>query len=117
MSYLPTEILKRIFWFQEEWWLNNKRKLINIQKLSQIPPIMLYDSTLYYKLFMLQLTISDIKKYILGYKEITVNDTLSTFSVRLYHKRNNNMTLSFSYDHADWIKVPLPGPISVPITN
>ncbi len=37
MKDLPLDLLKIIFSFQEQWWLTNNRKLVNIEKLSQIP--------------------------------------------------------------------------------
>ena len=126
MSYLPTELLKRIFWFQEEWWLTHKRKLIHIQKLSQIPRIVC-NSSYSSKCFVLELNFSVGKKYILGYKELYFNTDLlgsinRTRFLRLFSKTNQwrqqtiiygvyfenllchdtSTMRSISENHADW---------------
>ena len=87
MSYLPTELLKRIFWFQEEWWLTHKRKLIHIQKLSQISRIVC-NSSYSSKCFVLELNFSVGKKYILGYKELYFNTDLYYYNAKLLSKTN-----------------------------
>ena len=36
MKFLPFELLKEIFKYQEKWWLKPNRQLLNIVPLSQI---------------------------------------------------------------------------------
>ena len=70
MVYFPNEVIFLIFSFQQDWWVTKTRnRLINIQKLSQIPRPFLryvrrtYEEIIDTRVFCVYLFISSYKYY------------------------------------------------------
>ena len=113
--YIPNELLKRIFSFQEDWWLTKEKRIINIQKLSQIfknnPISIAPQRSMYEKTWIIKININNAleKTYFIGYMEnyeyrgeTSRGDLmLVQFFVDHCHNRINN-SVFFSYDHHLW---------------